>query len=130
MDAQISQLITLLHQSRYRCVLAVTGGGAGAIAWLLSVPGGSRTVLEASVAYSEDSLKEYLGRAPQFACSVATSQEMAVRAQIRRAAWRRAHQRPASVARPVFARIVPSAAITAFISPFTSVSARPHIHLL
>ena len=27
MDAQISQLITLLHQSRYRCVLAVTGGG-------------------------------------------------------------------------------------------------------
>jgi nicotinamide mononucleotide (NMN) deamidase PncC len=83
MNADVGQLIALLHESPYRCVLAVTGGGAGAIAWLLSVPGGSRTVLEASVPYSEDSLKEYLGRAPESFCSVAASQEMAVRAQQR-----------------------------------------------
>jgi Cytidylyltransferase-like len=83
MDAEISQFITQLHQSLYRCVLAVTGGGATAIAWLLSVPGGSRTVLEASVPYSEDSLKEYLGCSPDSLCSVAVSRQMAVRAQQR-----------------------------------------------
>jgi Cytidylyltransferase-like len=83
MDTEPSRLIALLHQSPYRCVLAVTGGGASAIAWLLSVPGGSRTVLEASVPYSEESLREYLGHTPESFCSVAASQDMAVRAQQR-----------------------------------------------
>jgi hypothetical protein len=83
MDAEVSRLIALLHQSPYGCVLAVTGGGASAIAWLLSVPGGSRTVLEASVPYSGDSLGEYLGRPPESFCSVAVSQDMAIRAQQR-----------------------------------------------
>src|SRR5665213_2648786 len=83
MDAEVSRLIALFHQSPYRCVLVVTGGGASAIAWLLSVPGGSRTLLEASVPYSEDALREYLGRRPESFCSVATSQEMAVCAQQR-----------------------------------------------
>jgi Cytidylyltransferase-like len=83
MDAAVRQLIALLHQSPYRCVLAVTGGGASAIGWLLSVPGGSRMVLEASVPYAEDSLREYLGYAPESFCSVAASQDMAVRAQQR-----------------------------------------------
>ena len=83
MDAAVRQLIALLHQSPYRCVLAVTGGGATAISWLLSVPGGSRTVLEASVPYATDSLREYLGYAPESFCSVAASQDMAVHAQQR-----------------------------------------------
>src|SRR6202030_2769517 len=80
MDDAVRRLIALLHQSAYRCVLAATGGGAGAVAWLLSVPGGSRTVLEAAVPYSEESLREYLGRSPESFSSVATSQDMAVRA--------------------------------------------------
>jgi hypothetical protein len=83
MDAEVSRFIALLHQSPYRCVLAVTGGGASAIAWLLSVPGGSRTVLEASVPYCGDSLREYLGRTPESFCSVTVSRDMAVRAQQR-----------------------------------------------
>jgi hypothetical protein len=83
MDAEISQLIALLHQSPYRCALAVTGGGASAIGWLLSVPGGSRTVLEASVPYNEESLREYLGHTLESFCSVAVSQNLAVRAQQR-----------------------------------------------
>jgi hypothetical protein len=83
MDAAVRHLIALLHQAPYRCVLAVTGGGAGAIAWLLSAPGASRTVLEAFVPYAEDSLTEYLGRAPESFCSVAASRDMAVRAQQR-----------------------------------------------
>ncbi len=83
MDADIRQLIALLHQSPYRAVLAVTGGGASVIGWLLSVPGGSRTVLEAVVPYSGDSLTQYLGRTPESFCSVAVSRDMAARAQER-----------------------------------------------
>ena len=86
MDDSVRALIVLLHQSAYRCVLAVTGGGAGAVAWVLSVPGGSRTVLEACVPYAEESLCEYLGRRPESFCSVATSRDMAIRAQ-QRARW-------------------------------------------
>jgi cytidylyltransferase-like protein len=50
------------------------------------VPGGSRTILEATVPYSEESLCEYLGRRPESFCSVPTSRDMAVRAQ-QRARW-------------------------------------------
>ncbi len=86
MDADVRDLIALLHQAPQRCVLAVTGGGAGAVAWLLSVPGGSRTVLEAVVPYSEESLCEFLGRRPDSFCSGPTSRAMAIRAQ-QRARW-------------------------------------------
>ena len=86
MDDPVRRLIALLHQSPYRCVLSATGGGAGAIAWLLSVPGGSRTVLEASVPYAEESLAESLGRPPESFCSIPTSRNMAIRAQ-QRARW-------------------------------------------
>ena len=86
MDDVVRHLITLLHQSPYRCVLSVTGGGAGAVAWLLSVPGSSRTVLEATVPYAEESLREYLGRDPESFCSVPTSRDMAARAR-QRARW-------------------------------------------
>ena len=86
MDADARDLIALLHQAPHRCVLAVAGGGAGAVAWLLSVPGGSRTVLEAVVPYAEESLCEFLGRRPDAFCSVPTSRAMAIRAQ-QRARW-------------------------------------------
>ena len=86
MDSDIRDLIILLHQAPYRCVLAVTGGGAGAVAWLLCVPGGSRTVLEAVVPYAEEALCEFLGRRPDSFRSVATSRDMAIRAQ-QRARW-------------------------------------------
>ena len=83
MDDPVRRLIVLLHQSPHRCVFAATGGGAGALAWLLSVPGGSRTVLEASVPYAEESLCQYLGRRPESFCSAPTSRDMAIRAQER-----------------------------------------------
>ena len=86
MDADVRDLIALLHRAPHRCVLAVAGGGAGAVGWLLSVPGGSRTVLEAVVPYSEESLYEFLGRRPDSFCSVPTSRLMATRAQ-QRARW-------------------------------------------
>ncbi len=86
MDAAVRLLIARLHEAPYRHVLSATGGGATAAGWLLSVPGGSRTVLEVVVPYSEQSLSEFLGRRPASFCSAATAREMAGRAW-QRARW-------------------------------------------
>lgn len=58
-------------------VLVVTGGGAQALADLLTVPGASRTVLEALVPYSEQSLAEFLGALPVQSVSVETAAVLA-----------------------------------------------------
>ncbi len=86
MDPALRPLIEAIHRSNFKCVLALTGGGAGAIAQLLSMPGGSRSILETVVPYSEEALIEYLGRRPESFCSMATSGEMACRAY-NRACW-------------------------------------------
>jgi hypothetical protein len=86
MDASVRDLVGTLHQSAPAYVLAVTGGGAGAAGWLLSVPGGSRTVLEVAVPYGERALCEFLGHRPESFCSAATARAMAVRAW-QRAGW-------------------------------------------
>ncbi len=61
-------------------VLVVTGGGSRAVADLLTVPGASRTVLEAWAPYGERSLTEFLGTAPRQAVSVETASAMARKA--------------------------------------------------
>jgi nicotinamide mononucleotide (NMN) deamidase PncC len=86
MDAAVHTLIARLHDAPFRYVLAATGGGATASGWLLSVPGGSRTVLEVIVPYSEQSLSAFLGRRPTSFCSAATARDMASRA-CQRARW-------------------------------------------
>jgi len=86
MDPQHRALISAFHSAGYRCVLAVTGGGTGAAAWLLSVPGGSRSVLEVVVPYDERCLEEFLGHRPLSFCSLETAQLMARRA-LERARW-------------------------------------------
>src|SRR5262245_20314223 len=53
MDTDVRALIAQLHDAPVRYALALTGGGAAAAGWLLSVPGGSRTVLEVAVPYDE-----------------------------------------------------------------------------
>ncbi len=81
-----NEIISALHTAPGQWVLALTGGGASAAAALLSVPGGSRTLLEVIIAYSEAALAEFLSRAPEQSCSVATSQAMAHSAYTR-AQW-------------------------------------------
>ncbi|WP_419842893.1 hypothetical protein [Candidatus Poriferisodalis sp.] len=54
-------IIRAIHDSPLRIVLAVTGGGMLALSDLLTTPGGSRTVLEATVPYSVASLYELMG---------------------------------------------------------------------
>ncbi len=86
MNASLRALVSAIHNAGYRLVLAATGGGAGAAAWLLSVPGGSRSVLEVIVPYDERSLEEFLGHRPASFCSEETSRSMAQRA-LERARW-------------------------------------------
>src|SRR5262249_12719607 len=63
----------------------ITGGGSGAIAELLRVPGGSRLLLEALVPYDARSLTAFLGVEPGQACSIETAVAMAQRARERAA---------------------------------------------
>src|SRR5499433_2296545 len=82
-------MIAEVHASGCQAVLAITGGGTGAIAELLRVPGGSRFLLEAVVPYDARALDEYLGAAPEQACSVETAVAMAERARKRAVALAR-----------------------------------------
>ncbi len=74
-----------MHASGRQAVLAITGGGSGAIAELLRVPGGSRLLLEALVPYDSRALTAFLGFEPEQACSVETAVAMAQRARERAA---------------------------------------------
>lgn len=86
MDPATRHLIEAIHQSPTQCVFALAGGGTDAVAMLLRVPGGSRTVLEAIVPYSEAAFLDVLGRRPDHFCSAETSRLMAERA-FARAGW-------------------------------------------
>ena len=83
-DAAWRQLISALHASGRKAALVITGGGSGAVGQLLSVPGGSRLLLEAQVPYDGLALATFLGFAPGQACSADTAIVMA------RSVWARA----------------------------------------
>src|SRR5215813_6821106 len=86
-------MIADVHASG-QAVLAITGGGTGAIADLLRVPGGSRLLLEAIVPYDARALAAYLGATPEQASSGTTAVAMAERARERAAALARPDARP------------------------------------
>jgi nicotinamide mononucleotide (NMN) deamidase PncC len=76
--------VARIHAAPGTGVVVVTGGGSGALERLLSVPGASRTLLEARVPYAADALREWLGGTPDAACDPDTARAMAM------AAYRRA----------------------------------------
>lgn len=73
-----SELVRKIHAAGVQIVLAITGGGSRAIAELLEVPGGSRTLLEAVVPYSSEALVQFLGGKPEQFCSARTARGMAM----------------------------------------------------
>src|SRR3989440_5288485 len=79
------QLIAGLHASGRKAALAITGGGSGAIAELLRVPGGSRLLIEAQIPYDAQALARFLGFAPAQASSADTAIAMARTARARAA---------------------------------------------
>jgi nicotinamide mononucleotide (NMN) deamidase PncC len=72
-------------------VIAVTGGGSGAISSLLEVPGASASVLEAIVPYSAVAMANWLGGTPDHFCSERTARAMAMAAFERARALSNAH---------------------------------------
>jgi hypothetical protein len=84
MDPDLEPLITAIHQAGVAAVLVSTGGGASAAAWLMSIPGASRSVLETLSPYSEDALCQFLGKRPEGFCTAQTAVDLAG------AAWQRA----------------------------------------
>ena len=75
-----TDLVRSIHAAGVRFVLAITGGGSGAIRDLLVVPGGSRVLVEAIVPYAAEALARWLGAAPEQFCSPTTARGMAMRA--------------------------------------------------
>ena len=80
MNAAVQPIVELIHASPTRTVIALSGAGGQALAWILSVPGASRTVLEAVVPYSARSMEEFLGHRPARYVSTETAREMAAAA--------------------------------------------------
>jgi len=74
LDAWMAQI----HAADTALVLAATGGGSSAFTELLSVPGASRSILEAIVPYSAPSLVDWLGWRPEQFCSERTARVMAM----------------------------------------------------
>ena len=74
------QLIERIHASGKQLVLSITGGGSGAVAALLEVPGASASVLEAVVPYAAAALQQWLGGPVDHFCSERTARTMAMRA--------------------------------------------------
>ena len=64
MDARIEDIVQAIHATPHRAVLEFAGAGAPLLAWLHSVGGSSRTVLEASDRYSPRSLIGAIGFEP------------------------------------------------------------------
>jgi len=92
------QLVQQIHDSPTRIVLAATGGGSRAIADLLEVPGGSRTLLEAVIPYSAPAMVAFLGGRPDEFCSAATARAMAMTAFHRARQYEEPGAEPAGVA--------------------------------
>ena len=72
--------VVAIHAAPEKGAFAVTGGGSGVLSQLLSVPGASGTVLEATVPYASAALCGYLGFAPAQSCSERTARALAMRA--------------------------------------------------
>jgi nicotinamide mononucleotide (NMN) deamidase PncC/nicotinic acid mononucleotide adenylyltransferase len=81
------EFVSRVHAAGTRFVLVTTGGGSQAIPALLTVPGASRTVLEAAVPYSASALTDWLKTQPEHFCSEYTARLMAMAAYQRATAY-------------------------------------------
>lgn len=79
-DQETRNFVEQIHASGRRFVLSLTGGGSGAIAALLQVPGASASVLEVLVPYSAKAFDDWIGATVDQYCSEKTARAMAVRA--------------------------------------------------
>ena len=93
MDEDIRRLIEGIHAAPQQGVMVIAGAGSEALAWLLSVPGASRTLLEALSPYGRRSMIEFLGHEPEQYVSPNNARDMA-QAAYRKAARLREEDGP------------------------------------
>ena len=77
---QRSECVKVLHQSPTQIIATQSGGGTLVLGDLLTVPGGSRTLIEATVPYSFESVSNYIGRVPEQFCCSRTARTLAMTA--------------------------------------------------
>ena len=77
----MQKLVESIHRSPQTLFIAAAGGGTGAIAALARCPGASRTLLQAVVPYSRESIKAFLNGGSQPACSKDVAADMARRSR-------------------------------------------------
>lgn len=63
-DGRIEDLVTRIHATEHKAVLAFAGAGSQALTWLHAVGGSSRTILSAVDIYSSQSMNHLLGFMP------------------------------------------------------------------
>ena len=71
--------IERIHDTPHKVVLAVSGAGTQAVAWLLGVSGASRTILEVVVPYGRLSMQAFLGFEPTQSAAAETARQLARR---------------------------------------------------
>lgn len=76
----MTKLIKHIHDSPYRMILAVTGGGSAAISDLLGVVGASASILEAIIPYHHNSLGDFIGARVDQSCNPETARKLAMAA--------------------------------------------------
>lgn len=79
----MQKLIEAIHHTPHMVVFEFAGAGAQALAWLHSVGGSSRTVLEATDRYAAASLIENIGFEPEQFASRRVAEIMATKAYLR-----------------------------------------------
>ncbi len=98
MAPAFDELVTRIHESPPLVVLALAGGGSRAVSALLEVPGARRTLLEATVPYSEGAMVQLIGGRPDQFCSSPTARAMAMAAFHRACCYEASQQPVAGVA--------------------------------
>ena len=73
---EIRPHVEKIHATPHKAVVAVSGAGTQAVAWLLGVAGASRTILEALVPYGRESMRAFLGFEPEQSASAQTAKDM------------------------------------------------------
>ena len=83
MNSTLEKSISRIHGSKTKLVMAMSGVGSQSANWLLAVPGASKTLLEATIPYSNESLNHYIGEIPEQYVSESTALSMAKSAYFR-----------------------------------------------
>ena len=82
-DDRGASQVAAIHATGRRGAITVTGGGGWLLGALLTTPGASATVLEATVPYCAASLREFLGATPPRFCADETARWLAMRSFLR-----------------------------------------------